>query len=127
MKKILVVVMAIVVMVSFSCEVSCAKSKVTDWRLVKSYCSKHYKGYKVKKVGLFDKRIDNRKGKKIVYVEKVISISNGHKGGIIKGKWYIAYNKKVKKGKKVISYVIYNPHTNYCDDIVAVVDNKMIR
>ena len=127
MKKILTVVMAIIAMVSFSCEVAYAKPKVTDWGLVKSYCSKHYKGYKIKRVGLFDKRIDNRKGKKIVYVEKVISVSNSRKGGTIKGKWYIAYNKKVKRGKKVVSYLIYNPHTNYCDDIVAVVDNKMIR
>lgn len=124
-KKIMIVMIIVIAMVANTG--MCYAKPTTDWGLVKSYCSKHYKGYKIKKVGLFDKRIDNRKGKKVVYVETIISVSNGRKGGIIKGKWYIAYNKKVKKGKKVVSYCIYNPYTNYCDDVVAVVDNKKIR
>ena len=39
----------------------------------------------------------------------------------------IKYNKKVKKGKRVISYCIYSPYNNYCDGVDFVVDNKMVR
>lgn len=124
--KILILIAIVMFATVFSCNYTYSKAK-SDWGIVKTYCSNHYKGYKIKKVSLFSKKLNNRKGKKIVYVEKVVSISNGKGGGIIKGKWYIAYNKKVKKGKKVVSYCIWNPYTNYCDDIVAVVDNKRIR
>lgn len=103
-----------------------AKEK-TNMGLVKEYCTKHYKGYKVVVVPQGDKRIEKRKGQKKVYVEKIFSKSQGKYGYTLKGHYYIAYNKKVKKGKKVTSYLIYNPKTNYIDDVVAVVDNKMIR
>ena len=72
--------------------------------------------------------ITHRKGKKIVYIEKIVSISSGKNYGYTKkGHYYIAYNKKVKKGKRVVSYFVWNPNTNYCDDVIASVDNKMIR
>lgn len=103
-----------------------AKEKTTNWGLVKSYCEKHYPNYKVVKVPFDDKRLTHRAGKKVVYVEKVTSKSKG-KYGLIKNKYYIRYNKKVKKGKKVTSYIIYNPKNNAIDDAVAVVDNKRIR
>lgn len=119
--------MVAVVVLSFSLPLNaCAKTN-SDWKLVKYYCHEYYKGYKIVKVKPFSHKLDNRKGKKVVYVEKVVSISDGKGGGIIQGKWYIAYNKKVNKGKKVTSYCIYNPKTNYYDDIIAVVDNKRIR
>lgn len=109
----------------------------TDKQIVKSYCAKHYKGYKIKYFTKWnDKIMLNRKGKKVVYVQKEISYSSGKKDkrngmywGYIKGSNYYRtwYNAKVKKGKKVVSYYIYNPKNNYCDDIVAVIDNKRIR
>lgn len=99
----------------------------TDKQIVKSYCAKHYKGYKIKYFTKWnDKVMLNRKGKKVVYVEKMVSYSKGNYG-YTKDGYYIRYNKKVKKGKKVVSYCIYNPKTNYCDDVVAVIDNKRIR
>lgn len=126
MAKKFLIILALVVTFCF-CFPTTTYSTTTDWKIAKQYCKVHYKGYKIKKVGLFSKKLEKRTNKKVVYVEKVVSISNGKGGGIIKGKWYIAYNKKVRKGKKVISYCVYNPKTNYCDDVVAVIDNKKIR
>lgn len=103
-----------------------AKEKPTNWGLVKTYCEKHYPNYKVVKVPFDDKRLLHRTDKKVVYVENVTSKSKG-KYGVIKGKYHIKYNKKVKKSKKVTSYLIYNPKNNAVDDVVAVVDNRKIR
>ena len=108
-------------------------SVVTSKKLANAFAKANYSKCKVKFIGQIDtkkewKMITHRKGKKIVYIEKVVSISSGKNYGYTKkGHYYIAYNKKVKKGKKVTSYCIWNPYTNYDDDVVAVVDNKMIR
>ena len=91
--------------------------------LVREYCTKHYATRDIK----YTNNKPYKKSKKYVFVEKVKSISDGGKHGHTKDGYYITYNKKVKKGKRVTSYLIYNPKTNYTDDIVAVVDNKKIR
>lgn len=113
-----------------------AKS-LTDKQIVKEYCKRHYKGYKIKYFTKWnDKVMSHRANKKVVYVQIEQSISSGKKDlrnnrywGYVKGQHYYKtwYNKKVKKGKTVKSYYIYNPKNNYCDDIVAVVDNKILR
>ena len=36
-------------------------------------------------------------------------------------------NYTLKKDKTVKSYFVFNPKNNYCDDIVAVIDNGKIR
>lgn len=107
-----------------------AKNK--DLELVNKYLRTNYnlKKYKVryaKNDQLTEKTMINRANKKIIYIEVTKSISCGNGYGKIDGKWRVAYNKKVAKGKKVTSYAIYNPHTNYIDDVVAVIDNGMIR
>ena len=111
--------------------------KKTDLQIVREYCRENYPKYTIKIVKKYNPKImENRKGKNIVYVEKEISFSSGKKDkqngmywGYIKGSNYYKtwYNSKVKKEKKVISYYIYNPHTNYSDDIVAVIDNNKLR
>ena len=102
-------------------------SSITNESLYKSYCKKNYPKCSVKVVSKYNPKImEHRKDKKVVYVEKFISYSKGKYGYSKKGE-YVKYNKKVKKGKKVVSYFVYNPYTNYCDDVVAVIDNKMIR
>lgn len=102
-------------------------SSITNESLYKSYCKKNYPKYTIKVITKYNpKTMENRKDKKIVYVEKFISYSKGKYGYSKKGE-YVKYNKKVKKGKKVVSYFIYNPYTNYCDDVVAVIDNNMLR
>lgn len=109
------------------------KDYVTSKRLATAYAKANYKGCKIKFIGQIDtkkewRKIEHRKGKKIVYIEKCVSKSSGKRYGYtIKGHYYIAYNKKVKKGKKVTSYFVYNPYNNYADGIDAAVDNKMIR
>lgn len=96
---------------------------VTNKGLVKAYCEKHYKTRTVK----YTNYKPWRKSSKWVYVETIKSISDGGKHGHTKDGHYIRYNKSVKKGNKVTSYLIYNPKTKYIDDVVAVVDNKKIR
>lgn len=95
---------------------------VTDRQLVRVYCRKHFRGYKIKFVKENDRRLLRRKSKKYVYVEKIVSKSNKTSKG-----YYIAYNIKVPKGKRVVSYAIWNPRNNIEDDVVAVVDNGRIR
>ena len=109
----------------------------TDWEIVQELCKKTGKEIKLIKANkMTDKQywktLDNRKGKKYIIVEKVVSISNGKTHGWYstktKGsKYIIGYNKKVKKGKKVVSYIIWNPKSNICDDILWVVDNQKYR
>lgn len=95
---------------------------VTDRQLVKHYCKKHFPKRKIKFVKENDRRLMKRKSKKYVYVEKIVSKSNKTSKG-----YYIAYNIKVPKEKRVVSYAIWNPRNNICDDVVAVVDNGIIR
>lgn len=100
-------------------------AKTTNKKLVKKYCKKHYSGLKVRFVkNPTYKKITHRKG--TVLVEIVKSTSHG-KYGYTRDGCYIAYNKRVKKGKTVTSYCIYNPKNNAIDDVVAVVDNKKVR
>ena len=95
-----------------------SNKKTSDKTLAKNWAKSHYnKPIKVVKTNKVPKK---RKG--TVYIEKVKTKSKGgYKGYTIKGKHSVKYPKKVKKGKKVTMYFIYNPYTNYCDDIVAVV------
>lgn len=102
-------------------------SFVTSRKLAKAYAKANYPKCKIVFVNMNDKRIDNRKGKKTVYIEKLVSKSKGKYGYTIKGHYYIKYNRKVTKGKKVVSYLLWNPYTNYIDDVAAVVDCKMVR
>ena len=100
------------------------KVKKTDRGIVKSYCMKRFK-MTPKYVKYGSKAIKHHKGKMVVEIVK--SKSLGGKWGKTKDGCRIKYNKKVKKGKVVTSYLIYNPRSNGIDDVVAVVDNKVIR
>lgn len=134
MKRIIALTLLIVFVIGCA---PCMAKSTSNKSLVKSYCNTHYKGYKIKYFTKWnEKTMTHRANKKIVYVQIEKSISSGKKDsrnnrywGYIKGQTYYKtwYNKKVKKGKKITSYYIYNPYTNYEDDIVAVVDNKQIR
>ena len=107
-----------------------------DLSVATTYISRHYPGYKVRfvpegKPNMI--KLRTRKGKRIVYVEVLKSNAKGNLKGKRRG-WgittkgsYITYNRRVKKGKRVISYCIWNPNSNYTDDVVAVVDNGLLR
>lgn len=109
------------------------KAKSKNLRLVNSYIKRNYdlKAYRVKYIKskkLTYRMIRQRAGKNTIYVEVCKSISKGGRHGLQDRKYYIiAYNKNVKKGKKVTSYCIWSHCNNYCDDVVAVVDNGKIR
>ena len=101
---------------------------LTNKKIAKCYAKSHYSECKIKFFRHYNpKIIEHRKGTKVVWIWKIYSKSNGGKIGTCDDGSMIAYNKKVKKGKRVVSYCIYNPYSNYCDDVVAVVDNKKIR
>ena len=94
-------VLLITCILGILCGTLMAEAKTpTDTQIVKSYCVKHYKGYKIKYFTKWnEKTMLHRKGKKVVYVEKMVSYSKGNYGYTKEG-YYIRYNKKVKKGKK---------------------------
>ena len=113
------------------------KSK-SDWQIVQELCRKE--GYSsilvIDSNRTTDKKfwrtVNHRKGKGYIVVEKVVSKSDGTGYGWYSTKtkgtnYIIGYNKRVAKGRKVTSYVIWNPRTNYEDDILYVVDNRTFR
>lgn len=106
--------------------VSKNKQLVNDY-VCQRYDLRKYKVKYIKSTNLKSSMIHRRKKNKIIYIEVCKSVSTGDKRGLQDGKYTIAYNKSVPKGKRVTSYCIWNPNTTYCDDIVAVVDNGMIR
>lgn len=128
MKKLILIIVAVLTM-TFTTNVGATMNK--DLELVTKYNKKHFDMSKYKEVlisekKLTNKKLRNRKKNKIIYVELLESKSKG-KYGYTKEGTYIRYNKKVKKGKIVKSYLIYNPATKAIDDVVAVVDNRKIR
>ena len=115
-----------------------AKETKTNWQITKELCRKAgYKKIKLLKANeLTDKQfwkvVDNRKNKNYIVVEKVVSRSDGYDHGWYSTKtkvtnYIIGYNKRVPRGKKVVSYVIYDPHSNEPDEILWVVDNNKYR
>lgn len=101
------------------------KAFVTEY--VKTIYGSAYKVKVVKDKNLTNRMLRQRMRKHIVYVSIVKSKSSGGKYGKTSEKYTIRYNKKVKKGKVVKSFLIYNPESTSYDDIVAVIDNGKIR
>jgi hypothetical protein len=110
----------------------------SNWQITKTLC--HKAGYKKIKVlesnKMTDKNfwriVDHRKNKNYIVVEKIVSVSDGTGYGWYSTKtkgtnYIIGYNKQVPKGKKVTSYVIYDPNSNEPDEILWVIDNRTYR
>lgn len=115
MKRI--ISLAIVAIMALTATTGAASAKTSDLAKAKAWSKAHYKG-KIVKVVDFGKLPKDRKG--IVYIVKVKTVSKGGHNGKVKGTRYVVgYPKKVKKGKKVNVYLVYNPYTNNCDDVVA--------
>lgn len=142
MKRILAIILISVALLS--CLAVTAEAKTyqpdfkTNWQIVKKLCRKE--GYRRIKLicenemtdRAFWKVVDNRRDKPYIVVSKVYSISDGTGYGWYSTKtkgtnYIIGYNRRVPKGKRVLSYVVWNPKTNYCDDILYVVDNLTYR
>ena len=123
MRRVLVIIIA--VLIALTATAAPASAKTTDRAIVKAYCMKTYhKPPRYFKAG--SKAITHRAGKKYIVVEVIRTTSRG-KWGKTKDGYRVAYNKRVKRGKKVTVYAIYSPGNNAEDDVVAVVDNKRIR
>lgn len=106
-------------------------AKDRNIQLVNDYIRHEYdlNAYKVKYIStrkLTDKMIRERAVKHTIYVEIIKSVSAGGRHGTYEN-YYIAYNKRVRKGKHVTSYCVWNPCNSYCDDVEAVADNGKIR
>ena len=109
----------------------------SNWQIVQEIVEKHYPGKKIRivsgngKEDDFWKAISHRKNKSYVVVEKTISTGDGTKHGWYTtadgNKYIIGYNKKVSKGKRIVSYIIWNPESNECDTVDYVVDNSKAR
>lgn len=116
MKKIIIFTAIIVITMAFT--TGAASAKASDKQIAKNWSKAHY-SEPVKVVNEF-KVPTKRKG--TTYIEKVRTVSDGgKKGHTVKGKYVVKYPEKVKKGKKVTMYFIWNPKNNACDDVVAVV------
>lgn len=129
MKNIIRVIILVVVMLL--CCIDChAEEPKTNLQLLKETCKENYGHSKIKFIfGYSDETteiIENRQGKDYIVVEIVISQSNGNNGYDFNN-CYITYNEYVNPGNYVISYCIYNPNTNYIDDITFVIDNQKVR
>lgn len=89
------------------------------------YCKMNYPQHEIV-ITDYDSIPKDRKDCGKVYVERIVSTSSGDHGTTADD-YYIAYNKDVPKGETVVSYAVFNPYTNYCDDVVQVFDNNMSR
>jgi len=131
MKNVIRFIILIIVLFLCCIDVKAETPKKTNYQIVKSICKRQYNKTKIKIVKGYnaktEKIVTHRKGKNYIVVEKFVSYSCGGRYGYSKDGYYITYNKKVKKGKRVVSYCIYNPYTNYFDDVVYVVDNRKVR
>lgn len=113
------------------CCVDCEASPVTTNKaIIKQVCKRQYHNTNIKYIKYnsknWEKIVLHRKNKNYIVVEKFITRSHGHFGYSKEG-YYTYYNKYVKKGKRVVSYIIYSPYNNYCDGIDFVVDNRKVR
>lgn len=119
-KELVRTIIAIIVVLAFAfgnMSIANASTK-SDLSLAKSWAKSHYNT--TIKVVNECKVPSNRNG--ICYIEKVQTKSKGgYNGRTIKGNYSVKYPKKVKKGKKVTIYLVYNPNSNYSDDVVAMV------
>lgn len=118
------IIIAIIIVTFIMCSLVVVNGKTNDKQLVNKYCKKHYPTRSIKYTT--NDRVAYKKSKKKVYVLVEYSKSKGYYGYTKNGN-YIRYNKKVKKDKTIKSYFVFNPKNNYCDDIVAVIDNGRIR
>lgn len=105
---------------------STAKVKYNNLTVAKKWTKKHYKKYKIKVVN-YGKVPKNRKSSKVIYIEKVPTVSDGgYNGHDCKG-YYVRYSKKVTKGVKQTCYCVWNPKNNACDDVVAFANCNTIK
>lgn len=130
MKKLLLVAMTLATLATSTLTTQAAA--ITNKDVINQYIEESfmieadYRTVFVKSEKLTNKMLKQRRKNGIIYVEKIISISCGTYGRTDDG-GFIRYSKKTRVGKKVKSFLVYNPESKAVDDVIAVVDHKMIR
>lgn len=137
LKKLLMIIIMVVVLLCAGCmttyditHASTIKTGITktttksNLTLAKEYCQKYCDNYKIKVVTCVP---TNRNDGEHVYIEKVLTVANGGYWGSTKKGCSIKYNKKVKKGIKVIVCLVYNPSNNASDDVICKVCNHITK
>lgn len=133
MKKLLLVAMTLTTLATSALSpMNTQATTVTNKDIVNQYIEESfmaetdYRTVFVKSEKLTNKLLKQRKRNGIIYVEKVTSTSYGAYGKTADG-GIIRYNKKTRIGKKVKSFLVYNPESKSVDDVIAVIDHKRIR
>ena len=133
MKKLVLVAMTIATLATSALSpMTTQAATVTNKDVVNQYIEESfmteadYSTVFIKSENLTKKMLRHRKVNGIIYVEKVTSTSCGTYGRTADG-GIVHYNKKTKVGKKVKSFLVYNPESKAVDDVIAVVDHKRIR
>lgn len=130
MKKVLLAVMTLATLATSTLTTQAAT--ITNKDVINQYIEESfmteadYRTVFVKSEKLTNKMLKQRRKNGIIYVEKITSTSCGTYGRTADG-GIIRYNKKTRIGKKVKSFLVYNPESKAVDDVIAVVDHKMIR
>ena len=126
-KRVITIILLLVISIILNTNTVNASNYNTGYKTNKSvavkYCKKHYKNHKVKIVNHAPK---NHKSKKVIYIERVKTISKGYTGKT-KGSYIVTYCKPIKKNKIHYCYMVYNPYTNSPDDIVLFVSNGKVK
>lgn len=133
MKKLLLAVMTLATLATSTLSpMNMQAAAITNKDVIKQYIEENfmieadYRTVFVKSEKLTNKMLKQRRKNGIIYVEKITSTSCGTYGRTDDG-GFVRYNKKTRIGKKVKSFLVYNPESKAVDDVIAVVDRKMIR
>lgn len=126
-KMICVMVFAVVIAGFFLFGTTDANATTkTNEQIALDYCNKYCVNYEAKIVG-YNHVPTHRTDSQIVYIEKIKTKSLGNRWGRTCDGYRIKYNKPIKKGKTEIVYLIYNPESDACDDIICKVSNKKMK
>lgn len=102
---------------------SIPKSQICVEKQIKQKYGKRVKFYDTKDIDEYI--IVTRKDKKRVVVERVTgTVINKKKDGRDTNGYYISYKglSGIRKGSKIVSYLVYNPATYYIDDVIERID-----
>lgn len=100
-----------------------SKSQVRVEKQIKKKYGRRVRFYDTKDIDEYI--IVSRKDKKRIVVERVTgTVINKKKDGRDTNGYYISYKglSGVRKGSKIVSYLVYNPATYYIDDVIERID-----
>lgn len=124
MKKILGLITIMVIALTLITAPVNGESK-SNKQIALDYCNTYCVNYPVQVVE-YNQVPEDRQDDGVVYVERIKTTSKG-KYGKTKDGCVVRYNKHIKKGKKETVYLIYNPTTNSCDDVICFVSNHKFK